>query len=182
MTYAAPASQLPTPLVLSCVSRWSGFHDFWLMQYNAVVSSTTVANLAIYVPIVVSTPATFTRGFWQNGSVATNAGNACVGIYNPAGTQLATTGAVAASGNSIIQSAVLTASVSLTPGTYYMAISYSASGANGTSGFAGSGQSRFAGLYLQAVGSHPLPSPATFATWASNVVPLFGITQTSFAI
>ena len=180
--YYAPPSDVPTPNVLP-VNH--GFAATWSHFSNVNWGSATgpAANQAIYVPFYVTERKSWDRGFWFNGSVATNAGNASVGVYDTAGNQRATTGNVAASGNSIIQTAVFTASVTLDPGTYYMAIEFSASGVNSTTGWAASAISgRLIGAYTQAVGSNPLPATATFATWSSMVIPVYGISALGFAI
>lgn len=180
--YSPPAIALRTPLVLAVNSPWCVFSGYWLGTGAGVPASATSpsANQAIYVPFIVTTTATFTRGFWWNGSAP--GGNTCVGIYDEAGVRQATTGSVASSGASAVQSAALSASVTLTPGRYYMAIQFSAATANGTAGYGPTVLFRMVGLFTQAVGSFPLPANATFATWTSFLLPHFGITQTSFAI
>lgn len=182
--YSPPFSVRPTPAVISILSPWSSYYAPISESQAAPASATGIAaNEAQYAPFVVTTPATFTRGFWFNGSVPANYGNACVGIYDEAQARLATTGAVAAGTASVVQSAAFAASVLLTPGVYYMAISFSASGLNAITAYTASlSRGRFSGMYRQAVGSHPLPATAAFATWTSQVVPLWGVATTGFAI
>lgn len=184
MSYTPPATALVTPQVLSVASPWCSLLGYRIGSGSGVPSGQTgqAANLAIYAPFVVTTTATFTRGFWWNGATPANYGNACVAIYDTAGARLATTGAVAGSGASVIQSAAFTASVTLTPGSYYMGISFSASGITCVTGNGSSTVPGQVGGYTQAVGSHPLPATATFATWTSTVTPIYGIATTSFAI
>jgi hypothetical protein len=183
MTYAAPQYALPTPQVLPVSSLWTPFsgHRIGWSPGVPVVSTNPTANQAIYVPFVVTTTAIFTRGFWYNGS-GTLAGNTSVGIYTPDQTRQCTTGAIAQSGGSVIQSAAFTAAYTATPGVYYMGILFSATTASGCFAYAASATFRSAGLYTEATGVAALPATAVFATWASFVVPYFGITQTSFAI
>lgn len=178
MSYAAPAISLPTPQVLGLTSRWASV--FGTTAVAPISATSPTANQAIYVPIVVTTTVTFRRGFWWNGSAP--GGNTCVGIYTPDGTRQATTGSVASAGASVIQDAALSANYTATPGVYYMAIELSAATVNGSTSFAASTNYRIQGLYTQAVGAFPLPANATFANWASRVIPVFGVTQTSFAI
>lgn len=185
MSYAAPQYALPTPQVLGITCPWCALGGFLSSSTTGAPASATgpAANQAIFVPFVVTDPYVAHRGWWWNGSVATNAGNVSVGIYDASGTRLATTGSVAASGNSVIQTAAFTADVTLYPGqVYYMAIEFSASGLNSTTAYASNLTMRMAGLLTQAVGANPLPANATFATWSSQVVPEFGIGSTSFAI
>lgn len=182
--FSPTGSVMPMPMVVGSVtSLFAAWNASYAESATAPASSTGItANEAIYVPFVVTEPTTWTRGFWYNGSVGANQGNVCIGIYDEAGNRLATTGAVAASG-AAIQSAAFTASVFLQPGNYYMAYSPSASGINAIMGYTASlPRGRYAGCYRQAVGSHPLPSTATFATWTSLVMPVFGVARTSFAL
>lgn len=172
-------------MVMSNISSFFVAHTAGYAESATAPTTQTgpAANLAIYVPFATTSPETWTRGWWYNGSVATNQGNVAVGIYNAAGTRLATTGAVAAAGNSVIQDAAFSASVFLSPGMYYMAWEASASGVTSCFGYAASlPRGREAGAYIQNVGSHPLPATATFATWSSQIMPVFGIARTSFAI
>ena len=183
--FSPPGAVMPTPMVISsCNSLFGAWTSGYAESATAPASATGItANQAIYVPFVVTQPTTWTRGWWYNGSVGANQGNVAVGIYDEAGNRLATTGAVAAAGDSVVQTAAFSASVFLYPGVYYVAYEPSASGVNATFGYSASlPRGRFAGCYTQAVGSHPLPATATFATWASFVMPLYGIARTSFAI
>jgi len=183
--FSPPGAVMPMPM---CVGAVTSLFGAWSSGYaesaTAPASATGItANQALYVPFVVTKPTTWTQGWWYNGSVGANQGNVAVGIYDESGNRLATTGAVAAAGNSVIQQATFAASVLLNPGVYYMAYEPSASGVNATTGYSASlPRGKFAGCYTQAVGSHPLPATATFATWASFVMPMFGIARTSFAI
>jgi hypothetical protein len=181
MAYDAPATGALTPLVISVASRCAGT---WTMSgatgLTVPVSSTTVANDAVYVPVWVPQTAVFVSGYVFNGSAANGAVSWDVGIYSESGTKLGSTGATAANSNSALQRAALSASVTLTPGRYYIACAHSAAVANAV--FAWAAQvpnGRWAGMYLQAT-AYTLPSPATFATWASKILPVFGIGQQAF--
>lgn len=179
---SVPSPTMPTPLVMPITSLWCAWGAYRATWSPGVpVSSTNpAANQAIYVPFVVTTAATFTRGFWYNGATLT--GNVSVGIYDEAGNRLATTGAVARTAASSIESAAFTAAVTLAPGRYYMAILFAAATATGCFAYVAAGFFRVAGIVTQATGVAALPATAVYATWASMVLPYFGITQTSFAI
>jgi hypothetical protein len=131
-----------------------------------------VANTAYFFPFTVADTVTFTRAHWYNG--ATAAGNVDCGIYSETGTRLASTGAIAQGTINVVQTTAFTASVSLTPGRYYMALSFSL--ATGT--IFGGGASllhKIGGAYTQA-SAHPLPATATFATWTStSLIPMFAV-------
>lgn len=183
--YAPPAYNAPMPMVLSNTA----YHSLLSVRLGlnvAVPASQTdiAANQAIYVPFIVTSTTTWTRGFWWNGSAVDGTKNVSVGIYTPDGTRQATTGNVAASGNSVIQTAAFSASYTTTPGVYMMAYEVSVGAdANGVFGYSATVLWRQGGSpYTQAVGANPLPSSATFATWSSMVMPYFGIARTSFAI
>lgn len=134
------------------------------------------ANQAIYLPFAIPSTATFKRGYVYNG--ATAAGSWDVGIYNEAGTRLASSGAVVMAGINVIQVLSLTANVTLTPGRYYMGLSNTLATAT-VFGNAVNVTYRRSGLYTQAT-ANPLPSTATFATWTSQILPYFGISQYAF--
>lgn len=186
MSYAAPHAALVTPPVLANFCPWAGYSGYMLgsSQAPGVTLTGPAANQAIYVPFVVTTPATFTRGWWYNGTTPDATNNVSVGIYTPDGVRQATTGNVAIGAASVIVGAAFSANYAALPGLYYMGIMYTVGAdANGIFGIAASVQhGRWAGLYTQAVGSNPLPANATFATWSSMAVPFFGIATTSFAI
>jgi hypothetical protein len=148
-------------------------------QSGATPASVTwpAANEAIYVPFVIPETATFGRGYVYNG--ATAAGNWDIGIYDEAGNRLASSGAVAMAGTNAIQVIAFTAPVTLAPGRYYMALSNSLATATV---FAAAASLTFIhhGPYLQATGANPLPNPATFATWASTIFPVFAVSTLAF--
>lgn len=182
--FAAP-QQWVTPQVICVNSPWASLEGFIAANTQTTgVQTGNAANQAVFVPFVVTTPRTFQRGFWINGTVPANLGNVSIGIYDEAGNRLATTGNVAAAGASVLQGAAFAAAVTLGPGRYYMAFeSTGASGATAVTGYASNAAERRSGLYTQAVGANPLPATATFATWTTGiVVPVFGISSTSFAL
>ena len=178
MTYHRGGRGAITPLVISTCSRCAGT---WPLTANEALaapgSSTSVANDIVYVPIWVPEQAVFVSAYIYNGSAT--AGNAEVGIYDTAGTKLGGTASTARSGNSAIQRIALSASVTLTPGRYYIATVTSTSAANITWAWAAVlNNGKWAGLLTQS--NAGLPSPATFSTWSSKIVPLFGIGQQAF--
>lgn len=173
---------MQTPAVIPITSPWSSFYTAISESATAPASATSIANEAVYVPFIVTTPATFTRGFWLTGTLPDGVTTAQVGIYDTAQVRLASTAATAMSGASVIQSAAFTASVALLPGVYYMAFVNNAADANGITGYSASvSRGRTAGYYRQASAA-PLPATATFATWASTLIPYFGVATTSFAL
>lgn len=182
--YSPPRFDFPTPKVIGVASLLANFHYNTLATGAAPASATgPAANEAQYWPFVITQQRTFDRGWWFNGTTPDGTNNVSVGIYDEAGNRLATTGNVALSGASVIQQAAFSASVTLAPGRYYMAIEYTVGAdANGCVGYAATLNHRWAGPYRQAVGANPLPSTATFATWTSQVVPVFGISASGFAI
>ena len=180
MTYSAPDEGSVCPKVISPASRLAGTWSLTAATaLSAPASATTVATTASFVPFWVPETAAFVSAYVYNGSAP--GGNVDVGIYDAAGNRLGSTGATARSGASAIQRIALTGTVTLYPGNvYYMAISDSAATTNGT--FAWSAQinnGKWAGLYRM-TSAHALPNPATFATWASQVLPVFGISQFAF--
>jgi hypothetical protein len=184
VTYAPPPTVLPTPAVIGVHSPWSAYYAATADSAAAPITNTPIAGSALFVPFVVTTPATFTRGWWRSGIAADGTTTADVGIYGEDQTRLASTGAVViTTTSSILQSAAFTASVALSPGIYYMAFSASAGDTDAIFAYAGSLVRPRACGFLRQLSAHPLPSPATFAAWsATAIIPFFGVATTSFAI
>lgn len=178
MTFSDPPVGQHTPNVISTASRCAG-SGCLPAAGTSYASATSVTTTAVFVPFYVTEAYTWTRGYVSNGS-GTMTGNVDIGVYNEAGTRLASTGNTALAGVSAVQVIAFTSSVVLNPGRYYMAISYSAGTANNVVAIANTVTfGRYAGLYRQ-TSANPLPATATFATWASQVLPAFGISQYGF--
>lgn len=128
-----------------------------------------VANLALFIPVEIFEPTTIAKMAINNG--ATVSGNFDLGIYAPSGKQLVSSGSVAQSGASAIQSVDITDTL-LVPGLYYMALVFDNITATLTSWSSVAAQEmRLMGL-LQAASAFALPAPVTFATYAQTLVPL----------
>jgi hypothetical protein len=138
-------------------------------------SGAWTANTAIYIPLFLPWSYSVQRVFWGNGTAA--GGNTDVGIYNLAGTtKLGSIGTTAVTGNTTIQYAAL--SVSLTQGMYWLA--YAHDSATASQVFAApltAINGRMLGYLQQAV--YPLGSTMTTAAYAALGLPLVGITNTS---
>ena len=132
-----------------------------------------VANLALFVPFVLTKPVTVAKMFTYNGTVA--AGNIDVGIYDISGTLIVSMGSVAQAGTSVIQSFDIT-DTQIGPGKFYMAIVEN----NVASTFfkhdanEGANRLRFTGM-AQMAAAFPLPATATLALLTANYVPVFGL-------
>lgn len=170
---------VPTPLHIGTFGPYSGLAEASAYQASGVPGSITwVANLAIYVPLVLPFPYLVNRLWWMNGSVVTTS-NADVGIYNRDGVRLASAGSTVQAGTSTIQYVALGTPMLLSPGRYYLAWVSSGTTNRGfglTTITANHG--RAAGLLAQAT-ALPLPASATFATLANALVPWCGITRTA---
>ena len=131
------------------------------------------ANLALYVPFYVPETIIIKRVFWSNGS--TVSGNVDMGIYDDAGTRIASTGSTAQSGTTAPQTVALAAT--LTAGMYYLGLAMdNISGriTRATGGTGGIGILVATGM-VQEASAFPLPNPATFAALTTNYMPLFGV-------
>lgn len=172
-------SQFVPPLHISTFSTFAGTFEAVGAGSNTVASYNWPAEKrAVYVPVTIPWPYPVSRVFWANGSAA--GGNMDFGIYTQDGARLYSTGATAASGNSLLQYVDPTDFL-LTPGTYYFALlNDSATTTNRTVGFSAiaASEGRLGGL-LQQSGIATLPSAATFAAWESTGIPLMGITRTA---
>jgi hypothetical protein len=146
------------------------------LLHNATSNAYISANLAIYVPFVISSRIIATQMFTVNGATAGN--NIDVGIYTADGTRLVSIGSTAQSGTATIQAFNIT-DTELGPGLYYMAIAM-----NGTTGTLYSSLPtaralRAMGCFNQAT-AFALPATATFASVANAYIPVFGLTTRSF--
>lgn len=146
------------------------------MMANAASTAYPSANLAIYVPFYLLTPAIVANVFWYNGATASN--NADFGIYAYDGTRLLSTGSTALSGTSALQIVDIT-NVQLGAGQYFMAIAM-----NGTAGtlfasaMGNTGLTALCGVYQQAT-AFALPATATFSDPTFDFIPIFGFTPRS---
>lgn len=128
-----------------------------------------LANLALYLPFVISVPTTIVKMFWLNlGTVGTD--HVDVGIYDSQGNRLVSSGSTLTSGASAVQTVDITDTL-LEPGLYYMAMARDAT----TDNFSGNSSTgapapRAAGVYEQ-TSAFPLPSAATFAGSTRNQMP-----------
>lgn len=170
---------VPTPLHIGTFGPYSGLAEASLYQSSGNPASITwVANLAIFVPIVLPFPYLVSRLWWMNGSTITTS-NADMGIYTKDGTRLASAGSTAMVGTGTIQYAALGTPMLLAPGRYFFGWSCDNTTSRGfglTSITANHG--RAAGLLQQAT-ALPLPASATFAALANALVPWCGVTRTA---
>lgn len=132
----------------------------------------TVADMVYYVPFELARPFVVKEVGWVNGTIVGN-GNAQVGVYNEAGTQLVECTATTTSGTSVNQTIDVT-DTTIPPGRSYMAFR------------AGNATDRFyrvipaAGLLeacgiMQQASQTDLPATATFAVMAQANLPYFYI-------
>ena len=143
---------------------------------NAVSTAYPTANQALYVPFCLTRPIIVAQLFWVNG--ATVSGNVDAGIYSVDGVLLVSTGSTAQAGTSVSQVVDIT-DTQLGTGLFYLAIAVDNTTATLIRGTAGS-VARCAAMGCANQGSaFPLPAPATFATIASNYIPVFGLTTRS---
>lgn len=143
-----------------------------------VLSSTAwpSTNLAVAVPFSLSSPYFVQSVWWINGS--TSNGNVDCGVYTSDGTLVFDCGAIAQTGNSLVQAASVSPTV-LEPNQYYWALSMS--GATATYGGIGSlaAAPQLTGI-AQMAGAEPLPASFVFASatsFGSIRLPLFGISS-----
>ena len=110
--------------VLSPVSPVTPFGELSRMLgagFNQAATAWGTANRAVYMPVMLSDPATIDRFLIQPG--ATVNGNVDVGIYSWENTLLVSSGAVAASGNAATGQTIDLTNTYLTPGWYKIASS-----------------------------------------------------------
>ena len=143
-----------------------GSVNFLWASTNYASATWSTANLALFIPFIVSVPTTIVAGGPYNGATAT--GNFDVGVYDDQQNKLVSAGSTAQSGTTAWQVVSLT-STTLNPGLYYMALAFSS--ASSTVFACGSQVNtlapRAAG-FLQQTSALPLPATATFATATSG--------------
>jgi hypothetical protein len=168
-----------TPTHINSFSRYtSGFSNRLLAVAGAPASNNwPTANLAIYIPLSLPWSYTVNRVFWING--ATVGGNCSVAVLDSAGVRLATSGSTVTSGASTIQYVTLGSPLVMSAGRYFLGISFSGTTTVSwlTTGVTAD-FGRMMGLFQQA-SAHPIPTTATFASFASIGYPFAGITRTT---
>lgn len=130
------------------------------------------SNRAYYYPFRIDHPITVLKLWMANGAAA--AGNLDIGIYSEDGTRIVSSGSTAQAGTNTLQEIDIADTV-IGPGAFYLAAAM-----DGTTGtafrFSGGSSTRslLLGYYSQ-VTAFPLPANATFASQASQWIPLFGL-------
>lgn len=168
-----PGATLLKP-VISTYSRESMGSIITSRHTSSVpVSAVQAANRANSFPLALPVPYLVKQVWWANGTAV--AGNVQVGVYTLGGALLLAGANTAQAGTSVVQSVALGTPVLLLPGSYYMSISCSSGSATLIRiNFGSVALMQMAGAVSQA-SANPLPDPATFATVAGVIIPLFGI-------
>lgn len=129
------------------------------------------ANLALYVPILLSERVTVSQFFSYNGAAVGN--NLDLGLYTEDGTRVLSTGSVAQSGTNTIQEFDVT-DTAVGPGVFFLAAA-----CNGTTStlFVANPDAEFLRMLgcFQQASAFALPATATFAAMAQAYVPVVGI-------
>ncbi len=142
---------------------------------NANPNSATApgANVAVFQAVYVATPCTVTGVRYVCG---TSTGNIDVGLYDAGGTRLASAGSTASPGTGR-RTINFSASASISPGFYWLAIV-----SNSTASFARSSADGIGGYQTFAT-SFPLPTSVTFpGTASANGTGLIGIVSGGITI
>jgi len=147
---------------------------------GAVSAVYITANMAFYVPFIISESFPLKRMFVHNGATASGATD--LGVFTNEGNRIVSANSsgnvLTQAGVSLIQYYDVTDTV-LTPGQYYMAISHSDIVGTVFRSAAPIHATRQYGVFQQAT-AHPLPATATFAAMASIYMPMFGLSQRTF--
>lgn len=158
-------------------TMWMGSNDALGLEIldikNTWASAVYTANLGVYVPFVLSAPATVAKVWWYNGTVVS--GSTDVGVYDVAGTtKIIASGAQTNSGTSVLQIIDVT-DTALGIGRYWLALTCD----NATQTFF---RMNSGVQYLDAIGvkqqasaySSGLPSSISLSTPTVGYVPEFG--------
>jgi hypothetical protein len=137
----------------------------------ANTNQTPVATEVYIAEILVTMPCTATGVSTYNGSVAS--GNVKVGLANRAGAVVATSASTASAGTTVYQNVPFTATLALTPGTYYVLAFYDNNTVRPTAWTAGAfGASKQTGQ-TYATGFTTITPPTTFTTALGPVASLY---------
>lgn len=171
-----PSISIP-PLVN--ISSWSPESLNLASNSNFASGAFPSANRALFIPFLLFQTTTFINMFSINGSTAS--GNIDLGIYDPSGTKIVSTGTTAQTGTSTAQ-VISISPTELAPGQYYMAVALD----NGTgtlfritTGDASTKLQAITGI-AQMASAFVLPASATLTNAASDYIPLIGLTTRSF--
>lgn len=179
MTYSPPGAGYPVPQVFSTMTPDLCNAAMAVSAGNAGSGTWPSAGAAYLYPIPALTrPRTYVRAWWVNG--ATVAGNVDVGVYTISGTtatRVASTGAVAQAGASVMQVVTPTAFTLAAGVQYWFAMSCSLATATVWKSAAGTVALRPAGCFQITASANPLPSTGTVAVIAQTHLPLFGFSE-----
>lgn len=141
----------------------------------ATVAWTPGANVAIYLPLTMKTAYPVRQLWWPNGNAV--AGNVDCGLFTASGLRVLSCGPTAQTTITTVQVVTLGTAVWLMPGAYYMGLSLSnAAGKIWSTTVATVNTNKMLGV-VQEAGAGTLPAQATFATMATDFLPLFGFSR-----
>jgi hypothetical protein len=134
-------------------------------------------NLGYFIPFTLAKQIIAQKMFWYNGSVVNTTYMVCVGVYDQFGNQIWTSGNIAQSTASVIQTTSMSvATATFGPGQFYLAISCNTTTATFfATSMAANIFPALTGM-AQMASANPLPTTATFAQIAGNYIPIVGLT------
>lgn len=166
------------PVVISTLTTNSIGLNLARVQTGFTMTSAAIwfaANTANFIPFRIGYVYTAATMFWINGAtVGTNSVD--VGIYDPNGNRLVSSGSTTTSGASSIQS-VSISSTTLQPGLYYLAMVMNGTTDNVIMNSMVPGAERANGVY-QMASAFALPSTATFTGFVTaSKLPFIGVSS-----
>lgn len=143
----------------------------WALNPYSASGAWPTANLAIFIPFVLTRPTTIYQLGWFNGSAVS--GNIDVGIYDAAFNRLTSTGSTAQAGTTAPQSVDIT-DIIIGPGLFWMAaVMDNTTGTLQRTTIGVAALCRATGMCEQAT-AFPLPATATPTLYTQNYVPGVG--------
>jgi hypothetical protein len=169
-----PASRSPVcPVLLSTASLFSLGSRLRVTASSVSGQFWPAANRAIYVPFELSHPVTVLKGYMVNAG--STAGNYDFGIYNRSTlARIVSSGTTAQSGSNVVQEFDITDTY-LAAGPYYMALSTNSASGGVFMWSIGDLQLAKSVGAAQEASAFTLPSTATPAAVASQLVPEIGL-------
>jgi len=145
-----------------------------LGQQPTMSSSTwPAANRAVFIPFRLAVPITVTQFWLLNGETVPGTEHFDIGVYDLAGTKIASTGSTDQTGVSVLQTVDVT-DFTIGPGGFYLACAMDTNTATILDIWPTLECCRLVGLAEQA-SAFPLPATATLAVITFNSIQAFGL-------
>lgn len=175
--YTAPPGGIPDPFLIASQGGVSlGELAIGIGSSTLTSGAWTSASLALFVPFRITGRRRYRRALVANGTAVS--GNFDIGVYDFDGARKFSTGGTAQSGTSVAQAVDI--DWTLDPGHYLLALVLDNNTGQTSRGPPYYGFKRSMGS-RQMASAYPLPATATFAADATSYLPVWGISEMTWA-